>query len=77
MLVSIKCMKTKYTISRVEITWFKCHLTSLWPRKSVEKGILLYIWMDWCQCHLGKKKKGALYIDTQKSVKYVLGKFVD
>ena len=25
----------------------------------------------------GKKKKGALYIDTQKSVKYVLGKFVD
>ena len=26
---------------------------------------------------LGEKKKGALYIDTQKSVKYVLGKFVD
>ena len=60
MLVSIKCMKTKYTISRVEITQFKCHLTSLLPRNIV-------IWVDWCQRHLKKKKK-VLFILTLKNL---------
>ena len=70
MLVSIKCMKTKYAISRVAITRFKCHLTSLLPR-----NIIIYMG-GLMSMPLGKKK-GALYIDTQKSVKHLLGKFLD
>ena len=65
-------MKTKYTISRVEITRFKCHLTSLLPRNIViHMGGLMSTPLE------KKKKKGALYIDTQKSAKHLLGKFLD
>lgn len=50
----------------------QCHLTLFLPRKSVKKGTLFYIWVDWCQCH--SKTKGTLRIDAQKFVKQVLGR---
>lgn len=72
MPVGIKMHENKMHIIWSGDYMVHCHLTSLFlPRKSVEKGITFYIWVNWCQFH--PKEQGAFCTDTQKFVKQLLG----